>query len=109
MLGAIIGDAVGSYYEVLKINYYKEHKSPRLYEDRIKILNKNIPLFTDDCSCTDDSILTCTIYDAIKNGNCNYEKYLRSYGLKEINFGLDKYDRSRFGKGFISWLNGSYL
>ena len=40
MLGAIIGDVVGSYYEVLEINYYKKHKMPRLYEDRIKIIYK---------------------------------------------------------------------
>lgn len=108
MLGAIIGDVVGSYYEVLEINYYKEHKKTRLYEERIKILDESIPLFTKDCSCTDDSILTCAIYDAVKNGKCNYEKYLKSYGLREINLGLDKYGRSRFGKGFVSWLNGSY-
>lgn len=108
MLGAIIGDVVGSYYEVLEINYYKEHKVPRLYEDRIKILDNSISLFNDNCSCTDDSILTCAIYDAIKNGNYNYEKYLKYYGNKEINLGLDKYGRSRFGSGFVSWLKGDY-
>lgn len=108
MLGAIIGDVVGSYYEVLEINYYKKHKIPRLYEDRIKILDNSISLFNDNCSCTDDSILTSAIYDAIKNGDCNYEKYLKDYGNKEINLGLDKYGRSRFGKGFVSWLKGDY-
>lgn len=105
MLGAIIGDVVGSYYEVLEIEYYKKYKNHRPYEERIKILDHNTPLFTDNCSCTDDSILTCAIYDAIKNGESNYEKYLREYGLMEINLGLDKYGRSRFGKGFVSWLN----
>ena len=108
MLGAIIGDVAGSYYEVLEMNYYKKYKGPRSYEERIKILDKNIPLFTEKSSCTDDSILTCAIYDAIKNGNCDYEKYLREYGLREINLGIDKYGRSRFGKGFISWLCGNY-
>ena len=100
MIGAIIGDVVGSYYEVL------ETTTERSYEDRIKILNKETPLFLKESSYTDDTVLTCAIYDAIKNGNCEYEKYLRSYGLKEINLGLDKYGRSRFGKGFIKWLNG---
>ena len=104
MLGAIIGDVVGSYYEVLEIEYYRKYKVSRPYEERIKILDKDTPLFTDNCSCTDDSILTCAIYDAIKNGNGNYEKYLRDYGLREINAGLDKYGRSRFGKGFVAWL-----
>lgn len=103
MLGAIIGDIAGSYYEVLEVT------TNRTYEDRIKILDRNIPLFTNDSSYTDDTILTCAIYDAIKNGNCEYEKYLREYGLKEINLGLDKYGRSRFGKGFVDWLKGNYI
>ena len=103
MLGAIIGDVVGSYYEVL------EATTKRTYEDRIKILDRNTPLFTSNCSYTDDTVLTCAIYDAITNGNCDYEKYLRMYGKKEINLGLDKYGRSRFGKGFINWLNSNVV
>lgn len=103
MIGAIIGDVAGSYYEVL------ETTQERTYEDRIKILDKETPLFREESSYTDDTILTCAIYDAIKNGNCEYEKYLRSYGLKEINLGVDKYGRSRFGKGFVNWLNGDYV
>jgi len=101
MLGAIIGDVVGSTYEVEEI----KSKGTRTYEERIKILDKNTPLFREDSSYTDDTILTCAILDAIKNGNCDYEKYLREYGLNEVSIGLDKYGRSRFGKGFISWLN----
>lgn len=106
MLGAIIGDVVGSYYEVLEIEYYKNNKSIRPYEERIKILDRETPLFNEHCSCTDDSVLTCAIYDAIKNGKCNYEKYLRLYGLREISLGLDMYGRSRFGRGFVAWLKG---
>ena len=106
MLGAIIGDVVGSTYEVEEVKALKE-KGKRSYEDRIKILDKSIPLFKEDSSYTDDTILTCAILDAIKNGNCDYEKYLREYGLNEVNIGLDKYGRSRFGKGFVSWLNDS--
>lgn len=106
MLGAIIGDVAGSYYEVLEIEYYKKYKCPRPYEERIKVMDKNVSLFTNDSSCTDDSILTCAIYDAIKNGDHDYYKYLKAYGLSEISLGLDQYGRSRFGKGFVSWLNG---
>jgi type I restriction enzyme M protein len=105
MLGAIIGDVAGSNYEVLEVRYLKQFKGPRRYEDRIKILDSNEPLFTEESSCTDDSILTCAIYDAIINGNCDYEKYLRTYGLREINEGFDKYGRGRFGHGFVKWLN----
>jgi len=104
MLGAIIGDIAGSFYEVLEIEERKKYKKNRSYEERIKILDKNVPLFTDESSATDDTILTCAIYDAIINGYCDYEKYLREYGLREINLGLDQYGRSRFGKGFVEWL-----
>ena len=106
MLGAIIGDVAGSYIEVLEI--YDRSKGHRSYEDRIRILDKNTPLFTKECSCTDDSILTMAIYDAIVNGDCNYEKYLREYGLREVNEGLDIYGRSRFGSGFVKWLEGDF-
>ena len=106
MLGAIIGDVAGSYIEVLEI--YDRSKGHRSYDERIKILDKNVPLFGERCSCTDDSILTMAIYDAIVNGNCNYEKYLRDYGLREVNEGKDIYGRSRFGSGFVKWLEGDF-
>ena len=106
MLGAIIGDIAGSYYEVLEIKYKKENKANRPYEERIKILDKNTPLFHMESSYTDDTVLTCAIYDAIKNDK-DYEKYLREYGLKEVDLGFDKYGRSRFGKGFVDWLNNN--
>ena len=103
MYGAIIGDIVGSYYEVLEIK-----NKNRSYEDRIKIMDRNVPLFNEICSCTDDSILTTAIADAILNGE-SYEKKLRDYGLREINLGKDIYGRSRFGKGFVEWLKNDYM
>ena len=102
MLGAIIGDVAGSYYEVLEI----ENRN-RGFNERVKILDKNTPLFTENSTYTDDSVLTCAIYDAIVNGNKNYEKYLRSYGLKELSLGGDKFGRNRFGSGFVDWLLGN--
>lgn len=103
MLGAIIGDIAGSYYEVLEILERKNNKKNRSYEERIKILDKDVSLFTENSSVTDDSILTCAIYDAIKN-NKDYEKCLKDYGIREVKLGLDMYGRSRFGKGFVEWL-----
>jgi len=103
MLGAIIGDVAGSYYEVLEIEHFKKTKQPRLYHDRIKIMDNNVPLFGDNCSCTDDSILTYAIYKAIKE-NLTYESMLREFGLRELSLGCDQYGRSRFGKGFVKWL-----
>lgn len=105
MLGAIIGDVAGSYLEVLEVND-KKKKGIRDYEDRIKILDNNTPLFNDECSITDDSILTISIMDAIIN-NKDYGACLKEYGLREINLGMDKYGRSRFGRGFVNWLNNN--
>lgn len=106
MLGAIIGDIVGSIYEVLEVKCYKELGVSRSYDERIKILDKDVELFSAGCCCTDDSILTCAIADAIINGDCQYEKYLKKYGKREVNVGIDEYGRSRFGSGFVSWLKG---
>lgn len=108
MLGAIIGDVAGSYYEVLEIQHYKKFHNPREYSERIKIMDANVPLFGENSSVTDDSILTCAIADAIMS-NASYEDKLREYGLREINLGNDIYGRSRFGSGFVSWLNSNGL
>lgn len=104
MIGAIIGDIVGSYYEVLEINDYKNRiDKKRLYDERIKILDLDVPLFTEDCSYTDDSVLTIAIANSIIN-SISYEDSLREFGLAEIELGFDKYGRSRFGSGFVKWL-----
>ena len=104
MLGAIIGVVVGSYYEVIEVKEIKNgHRS---YEERIKILDQNTPLFTENSSVTDDSILTFAIYKAIKE-NKPYEEMLKYYAKKEIDLGKDMYGRSRFGKGFVEWVNGN--
>lgn len=109
MLGAIIGDIVGSFYEVEEVQAIKKnHDKKRTYEDRITILNKTTPLFTDNCSYTDDTVLTCSIAHALIEPQ-TFEKSLRKYGLKEIELGKDKYGRSRFGKGFVSWLKDAKI
>ena len=105
MLGAIIGDVAGSYLEVLEVND-KKKKGIRDYKDRNKILDNNILLFNDKCSVTDDSVLTIAIMDAILN-NKDYDVCLKEYGIREINLGVDRYGRNRFGRGFINWLYGN--
>lgn len=105
MLGSIIGDVAGADYEVLEVKKLKQGKI-RSYEERMKIMDPNIPLFNDKCETTDDSCLTVAIADAILN-NKSYTDTLREYGLLEMQLGLDKYGRSRFGKGFIKWLEGN--
>ena len=50
MLGAIVGDIVGSVYEWHNIK------------------TKDFPLFRDDCFFTDDTVMTCAVAEAIMNG-----------------------------------------
>ena len=105
MLGAIIGDIAGSTYEVDEIIKAKQ-KSKVSYEDRIKILDLNVPLFKENSSYTDDTDLTTAIADCILN-NGSYEEYLKKYALNEINLGKDIYGRSRFSTGFCDWVLGN--
>lgn len=106
MYGAIIGDVAGSYYEVFEINAWRK-KLVRDYQERMQIMDKKTPLFNQNCSVTDDSILTTAIADAVLS-KTSYEEKLRQYGLRELSLGLDKYDRMKFGPGFINWLKGNY-
>ncbi len=108
MLGAIIGDKAGSNYEVEEVNYWIKHKEPRPYEERIKIMDSKTLLFADNSSYTDDTCWTCAIYDAIINGNKDYETYLKNYGKKELSKGPDCYGRSRFSKGSVKWIQGIF-
>lgn len=107
MYGAIIGDVAGSYPEVLEMNA-KKNKIKRSAMERKLIMDRSVPLFTKNSSCTDDSILICAIADAILNKK-DYDTTLKEYGLREIAMGLDMYGRGRFGKGFADWVIGDYI
>lgn len=50
MLGAIVGDIVGSVYEWNNIK------------------SKDFPLFREDCFFTDDTVMTCAVAEAVMNG-----------------------------------------
>ena len=56
MLGAIIGDIVGSIYEFNNIK------------------SKDFPLFSDKCLFTDDTVMTIAISKAIMECNGNYNE-----------------------------------
>ncbi len=88
MLGAIIGDVVGSRFEW----------------DNIK--TKDFELFTDDCLVTDDSVMTLAIAKAIMESNSNFEnlsvkaiEYMQKLGRK--------YPYSGYGGNFARWLHSS--
>lgn len=106
MLGAIIGDIVGSTYEVDEIKARKNNEIN--YSNRMKILDKTTPLFNDNSSYTDDTVLTAAIAKALLTDK-DYHKKLKDFGQREIDLGLDKYGRSRFGKGFCDWVKGDYI
>lgn len=106
MLGAIIGDIVGSTYEVHEVKSLKNKQID--YLNRIKILDKSVPLFNKNSSYTDDTVLTCAIAKALLTDK-NYYNKLKEFGNREINLGLDKYGRSRFSRNFCDWLKGSYI
>ena len=102
--GAVIGDIAGSKYEVIEVEKFK--KAFKVSKDqRMLIMSQTTPIFDKDCEITDDTILTCAITNAILK-NEKYDKNLREFGLNEINLGVDKYGRSRFGGNFVKWCQG---
>lgn len=80
MLGAIIGDIVGSVYEF----------------DNIK--TKDFELFKPDCRFTDDTVMTCAVADAIMNGGSEKDFILsmKKYGRM--------YPHAGYGGRFRVWL-----
>lgn len=74
MIGAIIGDIVGSRFE------FNNHR------------NKNFKLFAEDCHVTDDSIMTLAIAKAIMETeraiNKDYEKMATTLSLRKCRYGI---------------------
>ena len=85
MLGAIIGDVVGSRFE------WNNHRS------------KDFELFTDECFPTDDSIMSLAVAKSIIDCNGNYKK-LHDVVIKNmVNIGR-RYPDCGFGGHFYSWI-----
>ncbi len=80
MLGAIIGDIVGSVYEWNNIK------------------TKDFPLFRDDCFFTDDSVMTCAVAQAIMDGGKrdDFIDETKKYGRM--------YPDSGYGGRFVEWV-----
>ena len=94
MWGAVIGDLAGSKYEASQAR-----KTSRI--DNISTL------IDEDSFFSDDTILTIAVYDAIFHG-CQYEKYLRLYGMRYAHYApktnLKKTFKTPFSHGFIKWV-----
>ena len=80
MLGAIVGDIIGSVYE------------------RNNIKTKDFPLFRDDCRFTDDTVMTCAIADAVLKGGSDddFIDSMKKYGRM--------YPHAGYGGRFRKWL-----
>lgn len=81
MIGALVGDIVGSIYE------------------RNNIKTTDFPLFQPRCHFTDDSVLTVALADAILS-DTPYELKLREY------FG--RYPAAGYGRGFRAWAENQH-
>ena len=80
MLGAIVGDIVGSVYEWHNIK------------------TKDFPLFRKDCFFTDDTVMTCAVAEAVMNGGQrdNFIDAMKKYGRM--------YPDAGYGGRFNKWL-----
>ena len=94
MLGAIVGDIIGSIYE------FNNHRS------------KDFPLFGEGCDFTDDTVLTVAVADCLMR-NGNYAEYIKTYARKYAGRGYGgmfaKWIRSNDMEPYNSWGNGSAM
>jgi len=82
MIGAIMGDVVGSIYE-----------SPTR-----AIKTKSFPLFGAGCGPTDDSVLTLAVAEALMSDMNFARAYRKHYA---------RYPDAGFGSGFVAWTAGA--
>jgi len=87
MYGAIIGDIVGSRYEGVKG----------------RDMFKEFDLFTSRSKCTDDSVMTIAVADALANSGMNPEIFGEILPGKMREWGR-KYPRAGYGGMFRQWL-----
>lgn len=85
VLGAIIGDIVGSVYEFNEIK------------------TKDFPLFSEHCCPTDDSIMTLAIASALVECEKDYSK-LAAETIKQMQLWGMKYPKAGYGSMFSDWL-----
>lgn len=80
MIGAIVGDVVGSVYEWHNIK------------------TKDFPLFRKDCHFTDDTVMTCAVAEGIMNGGStdDFVDAIKKFGRMYPNAG--------YGGHFRQWL-----
>lgn len=85
MLGAIIGDIVGSRFE------WKNHK------------DKNFELFHEDCFFTDDTVMTIAIAQSLMSAKFDYHN-LADAAIKNMRNLGNWYTNRGYGGNFLVWL-----
>lgn len=85
VLGAIIGDIVGSVYEFNEIK------------------TKDFPLFSEHCCPTDDSMMTLAVASALVECKRDYSK-LAAETIKQMQLWGKKYPKAGYGSMFSDWL-----
>jgi ADP-ribosylglycohydrolase len=94
MLGAIVGDIVGSIYEFNNLR------------------SKNFLLFGGACDFTDDTVLTVAVADCLMHQG-NYAEYIKNYAHKYPNRGYGgrfaQWIRLESMEPYSSWGNGSAM
>lgn len=85
MLGAIIGDIVGSRFEWFNIK------------------TKDFELFTDKCSFTDDSVMTVAVADALMRSEGNVDT-LPEYAIESMQRIGRLYPHCGYGGSFYYWI-----
>lgn len=87
MIGAIIGDIVGSRYE------FRNH------------LSKDFELFTDECAFTDDTVMTCAVADALmQRGERDDDAALSRQTVESMQRIGRMYPDCGYGARFIHWM-----
>jgi len=86
MIGAIIGDIVGSPYEFHNIK------------------TKEFELFCDRCVFTDDTILTCAVAEWLTDDKSDAKEMLLKWGKRYQNRTYENGSVQAFGKGFTTFL-----
>jgi len=94
VLGAIIGDIIGSAYEWNNVKY------------------KEFDLFTNTTKFTDDTVMTIATIDAIINDipfNKSYKKWFRKYPDEDYGSNFHYWGNSDSLEPYNSWGNGSAM
>jgi len=94
MIGAIVGDIIGSVYQI------------------VPQMNTDFPLFSDHATFTDDTVLTVAVADSLLSGASYAEKlhkYARAYPDRGYGKSFWRWVEVKLDEPYYSWGNGSAM